>query len=50
MKACAADLKANCDGKTGREAAACLRENRDKLAPSCKAALAKMRPRRAAGG
>jgi multidrug efflux system membrane fusion protein len=50
MKACAADLKANCDGKTGREAAACLRENSDKLAPGCKAALAKMKRRPSAGG
>lgn len=50
MKACAADLKANCAGKTGREAAACLRENSDKLAPGCKAALAKMKSRRPAGG
>jgi multidrug efflux system membrane fusion protein len=49
MKACAADLKANCADKTGREAMACLRQNADKLAPSCKAALAKM-PRRGGGG
>lgn len=50
MTACAADLKANCDGKTGREAAACLRQNQDKLAPTCKAALAKMPHRAPAGG
>jgi len=50
MKSCAADLKANCAGKTGREAMMCLRQNADKLSPSCKAALAKMPRRRPSAG
>ena len=50
LKACAADIKANCAGKSGREAMMCLRENQDKLAPTCKAALAKAPRRRPAGG
>lgn len=50
MKACAADLKANCAGKTGREAMSCLRGNSDKLAPGCKAALDKAPHRAPAGG
>lgn len=50
MKACAADLKANCADKTGREALMCLREDADKLAPGCKAALAEAPRRTPAGG
>ena len=45
MKACAADAKALCADKAGRELQACLRQNTDKLSPSCGSALAKM-PRR----
>ena len=51
MKACAADLKSLCAGKEGREQFMCLRENADKVSPTCKAALAKMpRRQRPAGG
>jgi hypothetical protein len=44
MKACAADMKSLCDGKQGREAFMCLRENNDKLSQGCKDARAKLRP------
>jgi hypothetical protein len=42
MKACAADMKTHCDGKQGREAFMCLRENDAKLGQECKDARAKM--------
>ncbi len=45
MKACAADMKTLCDGKAGREAMMCMRENADKVSQPCKDALAAM-PRR----
>lgn len=41
-QACATDLKANCDGKTGREAMMCLHEAGDKVSAPCKDAMAKM--------
>jgi cytochrome c556 len=44
MKACAADMKSMCDGKEGREAFMCLRENQEKLSQPCKDARAKLRP------
>ena len=51
MKACAADMKTNCDGKTGRDAMMCMRENADKLSDGCKDAMAKARAaRQAASG
>jgi hypothetical protein len=44
MKACAADMKTLCDGKEGREAFMCLRENAEKVSQPCKDARAKLRP------
>lgn len=44
MKACAVDMKTLCDGKEGREAFMCLRENTEKLSAPCKDARAKLRP------
>lgn len=41
-EACAADFKTLCDGKTGREAFMCLRENAEKVSQPCKDAMAKM--------
>ena len=41
-KACAADAKTLCDGKTGRELNMCLRENTDKASAPCKEAMSKM--------
>ena len=50
-EACAADLKANCADKQGREAMQCMMQNADKLSQGCKDAMAKMRAaRQAAGG
>jgi len=50
-EACAADFKTLCDGKQGREAFMCLRENADKASPACKDAMSKMpaRPQPPAG-
>jgi hypothetical protein len=42
MQACSADMKTLCDGKTGREAMMCMRENADKLSQPCKDSMAKM--------
>jgi hypothetical protein len=42
MQACAADMKTNCDGKTGREAMMCMRDAGDKVSAPCKDAMAKM--------
>ena len=47
MQACAADMKTLCDGKTGREAFMCLRENAEKASAPCKDAMSKMPARRA---
>lgn len=44
-QACAADVKTLCDGKMGREAMMCLRENAEKTSAPCKDAMMKM-PRR----
>ncbi len=44
-QACAADMKTLCDGKMGREAMMCMRENADKISAPCKDAMSKM-PRR----
>lgn len=41
-EACAADMQKLCDGKTGREAFMCLRENADKASQGCKDAMTKM--------
>lgn len=46
MAACSTDLKTLCDGKQGREAMMCMRDNAEKLSAGCKDAMAKM-PRRA---
>jgi hypothetical protein len=46
MQACSADMKTLCDGKTGREAFMCLRENQDKASAPCKDAMSKMPARR----
>ena len=48
MEACAADMKTLCDGKTGREAFMCLRDNADKASAPCKDAMSKMPARRPA--
>ncbi|HSV03871.1 MAG TPA: hypothetical protein VLI41_11775 [Phenylobacterium sp.] len=45
-QACAADFQSLCEGKAGREAMMCLRDNADKVSQGCKDAIAKM-PRRA---
>lgn len=45
MQACAADMKKLCNGKQGREAFMCLRQNQAKASAACQAAMAKM-PRR----
>jgi cytochrome c556 len=42
MKACAADAKTLCDGKTGRDLNMCLRQNTDKASAPCKDAMSKM--------
>jgi hypothetical protein len=47
MQACSADMKTLCDGKAGREAMQCLRENTDKASAPCKDAMSKMPARRA---
>ncbi|HEX3699085.1 MAG TPA: hypothetical protein VHV27_00270 [Phenylobacterium sp.] len=47
-EACAADMKTLCDGKEGREAFMCLRDNADKASAGCKDAMAKMRAARPA--
>jgi multidrug efflux system membrane fusion protein len=39
MIACAADMKKLCNGKQGRDAFTCLRENQAKASATCKAAL-----------
>jgi hypothetical protein len=49
MKACAADMKTLCDGKQGREAMMCMRDNADKVSDGCKDGMAKMRAARQAG-
>ncbi len=36
---CAADMKTDCDGKTGREMMQCMRENSDKVSDGCKSAM-----------
>lgn len=42
QKACAADLASLCGGKSGRDAAECLRAAGDKVSPDCKVAMTKM--------
>ena len=42
MGSCATDMKTLCDGKTGREAMMCMRDNADKVSAPCKDALMKM--------
>jgi hypothetical protein len=42
MESCAADRKTLCDGKEGREAMMCMRDNADKVSEPCKDAMAKM--------
>jgi hypothetical protein len=42
QQSCAADMKTLCDGKQGREAMMCLRDNNDKASQPCKDAMAKM--------
>ena len=48
MTACAADMKTLCDGKTGREAMMCMRDNGEKVSPDCKTAMAAMMAARSA--
>lgn len=43
MQACAADMKKLCNGKQGRDAVMCLRQNQAKASPVCKAAMAAAR-------
>jgi multidrug efflux system membrane fusion protein len=50
MLACAADMKKLCSGKQGGEAFMCLRQNRAKASPACKAAMASGRGGGGAGG
>ncbi|HZZ70010.1 MAG TPA: hypothetical protein VFE18_17700 [Phenylobacterium sp.] len=50
MESCAADMKTLCDGKQGREAMMCMRDNADKTSQGCKDAMAKMRAARQSGG
>ena len=42
-EACAADMQKLCEGKQGREAFMCMRDNADKASQACKDAMAKMR-------
>jgi hypothetical protein len=42
QQSCAADMKTLCDGKQGREAMMCMRDNSDKASQPCKDAMAKM--------
>jgi len=49
MIACAADIKKLCDGKKGRDAFMCLRQNKAKVSAGCQAAMAGG-PGRSAGG
>jgi hypothetical protein len=48
-QACAADVKTLCDGKEGREAMMCLRENAAKASDGCKDAMMKLRAARQGG-
>lgn len=48
-KACGDDAKNLCPDKQGREMFQCLRENNDKLSPSCKDTMAKFPRRRPSG-
>ena len=48
MQSCATDMKTLCDGKTGREAMMCMRDNTDKVSAPCKDAMVKMRAARQA--
>ena len=45
LQACSADAASLCAGQEGRDLMRCLRQNADKVKPSCKAAMDKM-PRR----
>jgi len=47
-QACAADVKTLCEGKEGREAMMCLRDNVEKVSAPCKDAMMKMRAARQA--
>ncbi|WP_372784359.1 efflux RND transporter periplasmic adaptor subunit [Phenylobacterium sp.] len=50
LMACAADIKKLCDGKQGRDAMMCLRENQAKASAPCKAAMSAAAAARAGGG
>lgn len=45
-QACATDMKTLCDGKEGREAMMCMRDNAEKVSQPCKDAMMKMRAAR----
>ena len=45
-KACQADMQTLCAGKTGHDAMICMRDNRDKVSPACRDAIAKVRHHR----
>lgn len=47
-QACAGDLRSFCDGKTGRERGACMRDNREKFSSTCQDALSDLRSARQA--
>jgi myo-inositol catabolism protein IolC len=49
-EACASDAKTLCDGKTGRDAMMCMRDNADKVSQPCKDAMTKMRAARQPSG
>ena len=42
VQACSVDMRTLCDGKTGREALMCLRDNAEKVSAPCKDAMMKM--------
>ena len=50
MMACMADMKKLCDGKQGRDAFMCLRDNQAKASAPCKAAMTAAAAARASGG
>ncbi|WP_293371513.1 efflux RND transporter periplasmic adaptor subunit [Phenylobacterium sp.] len=50
MLICAPDMKKLCDGKQGRDAFMCLRQNVAKTSPACQSAMAEAAAARAGGG
>ena len=50
MMACAADMKKLCDGKQGRDALMCLRQNQAKASAPCRTAMTAAAAARSSGG